>query len=175
MILWITGLSGSGKTTLATQALHSLREKSIPTLFLDGDILRPILAESSRSEASFSREGRLNLALRYSLLCQNISQQGIHVIIATISMFQEVYSWNRENLEDYFQVYLKVPIEYLKRRDHKGLYRRFYSGEEKNVAGLDLQVDEPLDADWAPEFSPTASPQDLAKELLQKLIEKDLP
>ena len=93
---------------------------------------------------------RLALALQYARLCQIISCQGQTVVIATISMFNEVYSWNRVNIPRYFEVYLKVPFEELRRRDPKNIYSRFDSGELKNIAGFDLPIDEPRTPEWMP-------------------------
>ena len=89
----------------------------------------------------------MSLALKYSKLCKLLSGQNVDVIIATISMFEEVYAWNRENLKDYFEVYLKVPKEVVIDRDAKGLYKDYLSGRSKNVAGFDLAVDEPTRPD----------------------------
>lgn len=57
--------------------------------------------------------------MKYSKLCQAISKQGINVIIATISLFKEENSWNRVHIPGYFEIYLKVPVEELCRRDPK--------------------------------------------------------
>ena len=81
--------------------------------------------------------------LKYAQMCEFLSSQGFTVVIATISMFDEVYAWNRENLPNYFEVYLKVPLEELQSRDPKYIYRRYKSEDLINVAGLDLSVDQP--------------------------------
>lgn len=86
-------------------------------------------------------------------------------------MFNEVYTWNRINMPRYFEVYLKVPIEELQRRDPKNIYSRFANGELKNVAGLDLPIDEPLSAEWAPIFDPKKTSGVLEMELLE-ILEK---
>ena len=62
-------------------------------------------------------------------------------------MFEEVFAWNRENLENYFEVYLRVPQEVVIDRDSKGLYKKYLSGKSKNIAGFDLAVDEPRQPD----------------------------
>jgi adenylylsulfate kinase len=74
------------------------------------------------------------------------------VVTATISLFNEIHEWNRATLPGYFEVYLKVPIDELRRRDPKGIYRRFDAGELTHVAGLDLPIDEPEAADWVVEL-----------------------
>ena len=167
-VLWITGLSGSGKTTLAKEAVRQLREHSSAVVSLDGDRLREMFAIAGNNGQSYDRKGRLKLAMQYAYLCKILSVQGFTVVIATISMFREVYGWNRSYLPGYFEVYLKVPIDELRRRDSKGIYSRFDAGELQNVAGLDLHVDEPEKPDFAVEIKSTCSVTLLASQLIHK-------
>ena len=145
-VVWITGLSGAGKTTLAQAIVKHLRDNGQDVIFLDGDELRDILNRPLNNVQSHDRESRLALAMQYAQLCRMLAMQGVIVVIATISLFKEIHSWNRKNLPGYFEVYIKVPLEELRRRDPKSIYQRFNSGEIKNVAGLDLKIDEPLNA-----------------------------
>jgi len=142
-VFWITGLSGAGKTTLALELVKRLRSEGFPVIFLDGDELREVFGAASFNKKNHGREGRLALAMQYAHLCRVLAGQGFTVVIATISLFREVHQWNRQNLPGYFEIYLKVPIKELRRRDSKGIYKKFDAGEIQNVAGLDLQVDEP--------------------------------
>jgi adenylylsulfate kinase len=107
--------------------------------------------------------------MQYARLCRNIAAQGPTVVIATISLFREVHAWNRANLPGYFEVYLKVPVDELRRRDPKGIYRRFDAGELRDVAGLDLPIDEPEAADWITEFSPGRTADAIADEMMTML------
>ena len=91
--------------------------------------------------------------MQYAHLCQIISSQGVIVVISTISMFNEVHNWNRINLQNYIEVFLRVPLKELRRRDPKGIYHRYDTGKLKNVAGLDLLVDEPKTPDWLFDFN----------------------
>jgi adenylylsulfate kinase len=143
-VIWITGLSGAGKTTLAEQLDVYLQELGLKVILLDGDLLRILFLDANLKSASYTREERIKLALKYSYLCKTLSAQGFNIIIATISMFNEVYDWNRENITNYFEVYLKVPLKELRHRDPKFIYKRYDDGDLRNVAGLDLKVDEPL-------------------------------
>ena len=47
--------------------------------------------------------------------------------------------WNRDNIKNYYEVYIETPIEHLQKRDYKGLYRKFSEGEINNVAGMDIE------------------------------------
>ena len=49
----------------------------------------------------YDRKSRLLLARQYSNLGKILSDQGFTVIISTISLFQEIHAWNRENLKNY--------------------------------------------------------------------------
>jgi cytidine diphosphoramidate kinase len=171
-VIWLTGLSGSGKTTVAHEIVRRLRIHSDGVVMLDGDELREVFGATAASIKNHGREGRLALAFQYAHLCRIIASQGLTVVIATISLFKEIHAWNRENIPGYFEVFLKVPIEELRRRDPKGIYRRFEAGELTDVAGMDLAVDEPEAADWVVVFEPGRSASMLADELMDQLMEK---
>lgn len=168
-VIWITGLSGAGKSTLAHEVVSHLRAQGITVVMLDGDELREILGVVAVNEDNHGRDKRLALAMQYAKLCLVLASQGLTVVIATISLFHEVHAWNRANLPSYFEVYLKVPFEELRRRDPKGIYRRFDAGELTNVAGLDLQIDEPVSADRVVEFEQGRSVATLVDELVNQL------
>lgn len=168
-VIWITGLSGAGKSTLAQEVAARLRAEGEAVVMLDGDELRQVFGAVAANSQNHGRDGRLALAMQYAHLCRVIAAQGLTVVIATISLFREVHTWNRANLPGYFEVYLKVPVEELRRRDPKGLYRRFDAGELTHVVGLDLPIDEPEAADWIVEFDPERTVTALAAELNQIL------
>ncbi|MBV4472855.1 adenylyl-sulfate kinase [Pseudomonas sp. COW3] len=171
-VIWITGLSGAGKSTLARELVARLRSHGQSVVMLDGDELREVFGAAAASSQNHGREGRLALAMQYAHLCRMIAAQGQTVVIATISLFREVHEWNRSHLPGYFEIYLRVPVEELRRRDPKGIYRRFDAGELQNVAGLDLPVDEPQAADCRVEFDAHRSAQELAEHLVNTLIER---
>jgi adenylylsulfate kinase-like enzyme len=167
-VIWITGLSGAGKSSLAHEVVSRLRALGTAVVMLDGDELREVFGTASSNADNHGREGRLALAIQYAHLCRMIATQGLTVVIATISLFREVHAWNRANLPGYFEVYLKVPIEELRRRDPKGIYRRYDAGELTHVAGLDLPIDEPEAADWIIEFEPGQNVTELIDDFLNR-------
>ncbi|SES85027.1 adenylylsulfate kinase [Natronincola peptidivorans] len=138
MVIWITGLSGAGKTEIGKKVYEELKLKYINTVFLDGDLFREVLGRSGHS----LRE-RMEVARRISSFCRFMDQQDIHVVCCTISLFDEIHRLNRENLADYYEVFIDVDMEELIRRDKKGLYSGAIKGEILNVVGIDLPFDEP--------------------------------
>jgi len=139
-VFWLTGLSGAGKSTLCRLLVERLRTEGRSVVMLDGDELREVMA----AEHLHTRADRLDLTLRYSKLCRLLTAQGFDVAIATIGLWKEVHAWNRAHLPGYVEIFLKVPLEELSRRDPKKIYERARRGELKNVAGVDLEVDFPV-------------------------------
>lgn len=140
-VYWLTGLSGAGKSTLCRMLVDRLRSEGHAVVMLDGDELREVM----NAAHVHGRQDRLDLAMRYARLCRMLASQGIDVAIATISMFKEVHAWNRAHIPGYVEIFLQVPLEELKRRDPKQIYERAGRGEIRDVAGIDLAVDEPED------------------------------
>jgi adenylylsulfate kinase-like enzyme len=133
-VFWITGLSGAGKTTLGKELARRLRAAGRPVTFLDGDALRAAIAQ----DLSHSVEDRRQSAMRNAQLCRLLAEQGAEVVCATISLFHEVQQWNRENIPGYREIYLRVPLDELRRRDHKGIY-----AAGRDVVGLDVSAEVP--------------------------------
>ena len=164
-VVWITGLSAAGKTTLGEELSNEIRKLNLPVIFLDGDVLRSILGEIT----THSREDRLRLAFIYARLCENLSSQKIFVVIATVALFAEIHKWNRNNLENYLEIYLDVPLHELRRRDPKGIYQRFDKGEATNVAGLDLEVDFPNSPHLHFKFEDGLNPMEMVEAIMHQM------
>jgi adenylylsulfate kinase-like enzyme/phosphohistidine swiveling domain-containing protein len=138
-VFWITGLSGAGKTTLGRELCNRLRAAGRPATFLDGDALRSAIAD----DLGHSAGDRRRSAMRNGRLCQLLAGQGSDVVCATISLFHEVQRWNRENIPGYREIYLRVPMDELLRRDTKGIYAGLQRGDTRDVVGLDVPAEAP--------------------------------
>ena len=168
-VIWITGLSGAGKSTLANELAGIIRKHGKPVILLDGDELRTIFRPSQSNPENYNKPSRISIAKQYAMLCKTIADQGITVIIATISLFSEIHTWNRKNLPGYYEVYLSVPLDELRRRDPKGIYNQFFAGEIKNVVGLDIPADEPRNADLVIKYEQNQLTKNIAHELFLEL------
>lgn len=139
-VFWITGLSGSGKSTIGKDLTDLLHNKELSAVFLDGDKLREITGNIYRHEL----EDRKRAAQFYSRLCLILSNQGINVICATISLFHEIQEWNRSNIENYIEIFLEVPLSTLVARDTKDIYD---SKVSKHIVGIDIIAEFPKNPD----------------------------
>ena len=84
-VYWITGLAGVGKSTLAKHLYETLKLLKPNVVLLDGDNIREVFDH----DLGYSSEERLKSARRNSRLSKLLSDQGIDVICATISLFHE--------------------------------------------------------------------------------------
>ena len=82
------------------------------------------------------------------------------------------FTYGTEKLENYLEIYLKVPLDELYLRDHKKIYRRYKEGTLNNVAGLDVTVDEPLSSDIIYDFSSKPFLWDSPENLIDNLMEE---
>lgn len=138
-LFWITGLSGSGKTTFAKKLVEKLELKKEKTVLIDGDIIREIFD----NESDYSKEARLKTAYHYSKLAAFLVKQNLNVVCSTISLFHEIQAWNRKNISNYIEIFVKVEMAELIKRDRKKIYSKALSGELKNVVGIDIKPEFP--------------------------------
>lgn len=139
-VVWITGLSGAGKTTTGHELYKRIKEHRDNVVMLDGDDLRWIFG----GDLGYSLDDRKKSAFRNARISSALARQGLIVICCTISMFDEVRAWNRQENENYLEVYLKVPMEVLKQRNQKHLY------DDKNsqAVGVGVAMEEPKHPDY---------------------------
>jgi adenylyl-sulfate kinase len=169
-VIWITGLSGAGKSTIARATVKQLRMQSDQPVLIDGDEIRDAIRDPHTGHDPSSR---LVNAYRVSRLARLLANQGHIVIVATMSIYHEIHSWNRRNCPNYFEVWVEVDLDALQSRDARGLYSRAQSGETKNVAGLDLDYERPLHPDLIlTNNPPCCDPEELAEELVHSVQHK---
>lgn len=160
-VYWITGLSGAGKTTIGKLLYAKIKEEYPNTVFLDGDILRKVFGD----DLGYSKDDRMKCAMRYSRLCAMLQEQGMNVICCTISMFDIVRDWNRQNIHNYREIYVKVSMQTLQKRDQKGLYSGTTEEQQKEVVGIHMEIEEPMCPDLILENDGDKTPEEQAEKI----------
>jgi len=171
-VVWITGLSGSGKSATAKHLALLLKSNQQPVLLLDGDELRAVFEPLIDREKSFEPGARMMLATTYSNLCNLLARQGFNIVIATISLFDEIHALNRLTMPNYFEVYLDVPLEVLKQRDVKGIYENFQQNRLFNVVGGDIKFHIPKNLDLIINYHPDDTPESNAAKIFELIQER---
>ena len=161
ILFWITGLSGSGKTAIAEKIKKNISNRYGSTLTISGDDLRKLL-----NYKSFSRKDRLTYALYYGRLCKYITDKNINVIFSTVSLFNKVQKWNKSNISNYIEIYIKTDIHEVMEKKQKF----FYKGNHKNIVGKNLKAEFPKTPNIIIENDFTKPLNKLSKELIKKIL-----
>jgi len=159
-VYFFTGLAGAGKTTIGGLFYQRLKSRKNDIVLLDGDQLRRLSVDFS-TESSYSTEERKSGSYFNFELALLLAEQGIDVVLCSISMYDVVRDWAREHIENYREIYIKAKMETLYKRDQKGLY----STGIKNVVGVDLPYDEPKSPEIVIENDGQESPEMIVDRL----------
>jgi len=166
MIIWLIGLSGAGKTAIGRTLAEKLKPQHDNLVYLDGDILREVWGD----QLGHTVEARAVNAKRISNLCRMLDRQGIHAVATVLSIFPDRQDWNRQNFNQYFEVFVDVDLDTLKARDSKGLYAKAAAGEIDNVVGIDIPFPRPANPDLVlPNSQPLDDPGVLADDIIRAL------
>lgn len=131
--LWFTGLSGSGKSTLAQECEGALLERGVKVEILDGDVVRENLSKG----LGFSKEDRDTNIRRIGFVCNLLTRNEVVAIAAAISPYEAIREEVRQDVGRFVMIYCDCPLEVLKKRDPKGLYKKVAAGEIKHFTGID--------------------------------------
>lgn len=144
-VLWMTGCSGAGKTTIATALEDKLVKLYGKHVYrLDGDNLRTGL----NRDLGFSESDRAESVRRTGELATLFADAGIITLVGLISPYRADRDAVRKRHEEqgipFYEVFLDVPVDELKKRDPKGQYAKVESGELKHFTCIDDPYEEPL-------------------------------
>lgn len=167
-LYFFTGLAGAGKTTIGGLFYRRLKERNPDAVLLDGDHQRTAAGHSTTEgkvilQDRYTTEARKAGAWSLFRRCKDLTEQGCDVVCCSISMYHEIRAWNRENIQNYREVYVKVTHETLYKRDQKKLY----SSGAKNVVGVDLPYDEPEQPDIIIQNDGHETPEEIVDRLEQ--------
>lgn len=159
-VYFFTGLAGAGKTTVGGLFFRRLKATKPNAVLLDGDQIRPVFCE----DTGYTHEDRVKRAWRIFRVCRMLAEQGIDVVCCSIAMYADVRAWNRENITNYKEIYIKVKSETLQSRNQKGLYT-----SDSAVVGVSLPFDEPQNPDIVIENDGAETPEQIVEQLERQL------
>ena len=160
-VFWITGLSGSGKSSIGEKLKKLIQSKFGNTIIIHGDDIRSIYKFNF-----YTKKKRLILGKSNSDLCNLLSKQGVNIIFTTVGLFHELFNYNRKNIKNYTEIFIKTDITKLVKIGSKS----FYNMKTKNVWGLDLKPEYPKNPDIVIENDFILSIEKLTKNLYEEIL-----
>ena len=113
-VYFFTGLAGAGKTTIGGIFFRRLKAKRNDVVLLDGDQLRRL---SFNKQSRYTTEERRKGAFYNFEMCKMLADQGIDVVLCSISMYNDCRAWAREHIKNYVEIYVKAKWETLLLRE----------------------------------------------------------
>src|SRR4051794_3262421 len=167
-LIWLTGLSGAGKSTIANIVERRLHALGRHTYLLDGDNVRHGL----NKDLGFTDADRVENIRRVGEVARLMMDAGLIVIASFISPFRSERRTVRGLMEDdeFFEVFVDVPIELAEERDRKGLYAKARRGELKNFTGIDSRYEPPEQPELRLQTG-TLTPEEAAQRVIDLLEE----
>jgi adenylylsulfate kinase len=142
MALWFTGLPCSGKTSISS-ALHSrLKNESLHSHVLDGDVVRKGLS----IDLDFSENGRRENIRRVGEVSKLFVESGLIILVAFISPYRNDRNKVRKifKLGQFVEVYLECPLRVCEERDVKGMYKKARKGGIRDFTGISSPYEPPM-------------------------------
>jgi len=143
--LWFTGLPGSGKSTLAKKLVKKLKG----TAYLEMDEIRKYLTP----ERNYDEKERDWAYRAIAVIAKYIQASGKSVIIDATAHKRRYRDFARSILSNFYEIYVKCPIEECMRRETERkdkrlvaqMYKKALSGDRKSlgqVIGIDVPFEE---------------------------------
>jgi adenylylsulfate kinase len=142
ILVFLTGLSGSGKSTIATKLSTTLANSFI----IDGDTVRQ--KHSHIPPGNRGLEEMTDLLIGLATEHFRIKDCIITAFVAPRADLRERVKLSMESQGIRFiEVYVSADINTCRRRDPKGLYKRYDDGESISLAGLNVDYNAPKNPD----------------------------
>ena len=164
MVVWITGLSGAGKSTVAQLMVEKIKPQLSELILVEGDVLRQLFGQT----LDYSEASRKVQIKRIQRMARFLLEQNMVVIVTALYSHPDLLRWNRENLREYFEVYIDTPLDVVIERDVKGIYAKAEVGDLENVVGLDIPWYAPRTPDIHIMGADGSSPEDFVNLIVDK-------
>ena len=161
ILFWITGLSGSGKTTISKLIKKDIVTNYGPTILVSGDDLRKIFNFNK-----YTLVERKLLAKKFCNFAKFITNQNINLIFATVAMMHAPRNWNKKNIDNYVEIFIKTKIDKIIEAKKKKIYHKKNIGD---IVGLNIKPELPKKPDITIINNFDKRINDLSKILVNKI------
>ncbi len=141
-VLWFTGLPASGKKALADAVYEQLKKEKLKVERLDSLDVRPLFPETGFAPEDVNRHVK-----RAGHLCAMLEKNGVIVVASFVSPYRASREFARSVSTNFIEVYMETTVEACEKRDEKGHYQKARSGEYRNFPGVDVEYEEPRQAE----------------------------
>tara|TARA_Y100000996_G_C22349557_1_gene572190 strand:+ start:233 stop:751 length:519 start_codon:yes stop_codon:yes gene_type:complete len=162
ILFWITGLSGAGKTSISNKIYKRIKNKYGETFYINGDEMRKIF-----NLRSYDIVDRKKGGIKYSKLFKKITDQNINVLFAGMALFHDVRKWNRINIENYLEIYIKTSLKKIIKKRYTKIYKK-----KTKLVGIDIKPEFPKKPDITINNNFNKSIDKLSNELFIKINKK---
>ena len=162
ILFWITGLSGSGKTSIAKKIHKQIIKKYGPTLLINGDEIRKIFHLKG-----YSFSERKKIGFTYSKFFKKMTEQKINVLFAGVVLIKKIRIWNKKNIKNYCEIYIKSDLKKIIKKKYKSLYKK-----TNDIVGIKIKSEFPSNPDIIIKNNFEKKINILSQELLKKIEKK---
>tara|TARA_B110000259_G_C13980927_1_gene388592 strand:+ start:984 stop:1520 length:537 start_codon:yes stop_codon:yes gene_type:complete len=162
ILFWVTGLSGSGKTAIAKKIKNRIAKLYGPTIEVSGDNFRKVFKLTK-----YDPKERIKNLWYYHHFSKLITNQKINLIFNVIGMIDKARIWNKKNITNYVEIYVKADINKVIKKGRKSLYLK----NKKNIVGLDIKAELPKQPHIILKNNFNKSIKNLSDEGVQKIKE----
>ena len=161
ILFWITGLSGSGKTTIGRKIKKEIIKIYGPTIHVSGDDLRKIFKINK-----YDHKSRLEYGRKCCNFAKFVTDQKINLIFSIIGMTQSLRDWNRKNIDNYIEIFVKSDLRKIIKSKKKKIY---HVKKNTDIVGLSIKPEYPRKPDIIIKNDFKKNTTELSKELLSKI------
>ena len=160
ILFWVTGLSGSGKTAISKKIKNRIIKLYGPTIEVSGDNFRKVFKLTK-----YDQKERIKKLWYYHHFSKLITNQKVNLIFNLIGMIDKARNWNRKNIDNYVEIYVKVDVKRVVNRRKKNLYLN----STKNIVGMDIKAELPKKPHIILNNNFNRSIKDLSSEAIKKI------
>lgn len=161
ILFWVTGLSGSGKTAIAKKIKSRIAKLYGPTIEVSGDNFRKVFKLTK-----YDQKERIKNIWYYNHFSKLITNQKINLIFNLIGMIDKARKWNKKNIDNYVEIYIKSNLKNIEKLNRKKYLKQKKTG---TVIGINIKPEYPKKPDIIINNHFKEPTDKLAKKLLVKI------